>query len=100
MSEQESEDAVVEAPVDVVSQLTSVVADLDPDAMPINIITIVEWLEPDGSYSMSNIHTPMPVWHMRGMLSWAEDVAGIVMTSVESFDCSDGCECGECEDDD
>jgi hypothetical protein len=59
-----------EDPVQAVQQA---LAQIDTDAMVIGYACVVEWLEPDGSTAMSVLHTPMPPWHMHGLLTYGRD---------------------------
>lgn len=69
MSEESAE--LVPVPVDLIDRLQHVVGESDPDAMAISIVTVVEWMDSDGEYSMSLVHTPMPPWHMKGLMTFA-----------------------------
>lgn len=53
---------------DVIAEQLDTLAALDPAALLINFVTVVEWIEPDGSPSLSVIGTRMAPWHIKGLL--------------------------------
>lgn len=58
---------------DPISGIQSVLGEIDPEAMVASFVCIVEWLEPDGTSSLSLLHTPMPPWHRQGLLHYAQN---------------------------
>lgn len=64
---------------DPVGALQQTISRIEPDAMCIGFVCLIEWLEPDGSTTMSMLHTPMPPWHMTGMLHHAQDFSQPIM---------------------
>jgi hypothetical protein len=66
MAEEES----IPNPVDVIQET---VAQLDPSSMVVGFATVVEWLEEDGSHTMSIIHTDMAPWHLYGLMTFGRD---------------------------
>lgn len=67
----DEEEQVPEEYVDAVSIVQNVLAGLDPSALCTGFVAIVEWIEEDGSPSLSMVHSPMQPWHLNGMLSHA-----------------------------
>lgn len=62
-----------EAAPDPVRQIENALAELDPSSLVVGFATVVEWLEEDGSRSMSLVKTPMAPWHLHGLLTYARD---------------------------
>lgn len=62
-----------EAVVDPVVAIQEIVGSLDPSSMALSVVTVVEWLEEDGSRSMSVLHTPMAPWAYHGLMTYARD---------------------------
>lgn len=60
-----------EEPVGSVSKIQGVLADLDPSALCTGFVAVVEWIEEDGTSTLSMLHSPMPPWHLQGMLNHA-----------------------------
>lgn len=54
---------------DVIAEQLDTLSALDPNALLINFVTVVEWIEPDGSPSLSVIGTKMAPWHIKGLLA-------------------------------
>lgn len=73
MADQDDQPTEVEADEawDPVGLIQNALAEVDPDALVAGFICVVEWLEPDGTATMSLIHSPMPPWHREGMLKYA-----------------------------
>lgn len=71
-----------------VEQIQSILADLDPSSMVLGFVVVTEWLEDDGTRTMSVIHTDQPPWHLYGVLTYARDshIGGCVDYDVEDFD--------------
>lgn len=72
----EDEAEVVEddsPPRDLMAELMSQLAELDPTAMVLNFVTVVEWIEADGSPSFSTIGSQMPPWQAQGLMQYALD---------------------------
>lgn len=61
------------APSDVLALMLSTLANLDPTAMVTNFIGVVEWIEEDGSPTLSVLGTAMPPWHISGLLQHVMD---------------------------
>jgi hypothetical protein len=57
--------------VDNVSAVQNVLASLDPTALCTGFVAVVEWIEEDGSPTLSMIHSPMQPWHLNGVLDHA-----------------------------
>ena len=60
--------------VDPVSIIQDAIAKIGGDKSLCSGFAIVaEWLEDDGSTVLSVLHSPMPPWHMYGLLTYARD---------------------------
>lgn len=57
--------------IDAVAMVQSVLAALEPSAMCTGFVALAEWIEEDGSPSLSMVHSPMSPWHLKGMLDHA-----------------------------
>lgn len=57
--------------VDHVSEIQGVLANMDETALCTGFVAIVEWIEEDGTPTLSMIHSPMQPWHLQGMLQHA-----------------------------
>ena len=71
--EEPAAEAVEPVELDAVAGILNELARMSPDSLPVNFITLVEWLEPDGSGSFGFISTPMSPWLCEGMLKYALD---------------------------
>jgi hypothetical protein len=60
---------------DVIGTILNTVAELSPESMVQSFITVIEWVEPDGSYAISTIGTPMSPWLQHGLLTFARSQA-------------------------
>lgn len=60
-------------PQDPIVLIQNVVASLDPSAMVVGVAVAVDWMEEDGSRTMSVIHTSMPPWQLYGLMTYARD---------------------------
>ena len=58
-------------PRDFMGEIQDVFADLDPTALVASFICVVEWLEEDGSRSLTVLNTPMPPWTFDGLMRHA-----------------------------
>ena len=81
----EAEEAIeATQPDDVLARLLSLLGELDPSALVLNVVTVAEWLEPDGSPTLSVIGTPMAPWHVKGLLQEVlDDIA--MQSAVHNF---------------
>lgn len=71
---------------DHIQAVQSVLASLDPGAFCTGFVAIVEWIEEDGTPSLSMVHTPMPPWHMQGMLAHASKYHDMPVMIVDPND--------------
>lgn len=55
--------------VDVIAEQLDTLSAIDPNALLINFVTVVEWIEPNGEPSLSVIGTRMAPWHIKGLLA-------------------------------
>lgn len=70
------EDPQVEAsePLDPVQVLHDAIAQVaEGGAYCAGFVLGVEWLEEDGSRSLQVFHSPMPPWHLTGLLEYMKD---------------------------
>lgn len=58
---------------DPIVLIQNVVAELDPSALVVGLAVAVDWLEEDGSRSMTVMHTSMPPWQLHGLMTYARD---------------------------
>lgn len=61
------------AEVDPVQVIQNALSDMDPDSLCVGFATVVEWLEKDGSRSLSVLHTDMPPWQLYGLMTYGRD---------------------------
>lgn len=80
-----------------VQLVQNTLAELDPTAMCTGFVAVIEWIEEDGSPSLSMVHSPMPQWHLTGMLDHAQkyhDIPVMVLghgeDAVEEWEDEDG----------
>lgn len=73
-----------------IEQIQSILNAVDPDGgMCLSFALVCEWIEQDGSQSMSLIHTEMTPWHLFGLLTYGRNyhLAGAtMMTGLGEFD--------------
>lgn len=75
MDEDRNSEAVEQdGPVDPIALIQDALAQsVDDDSLCVGYACVAEWLEADGSNSISVVHTPMPPWHLDGLLSYARE---------------------------
>lgn len=56
-----------------IERIQAILAELDPSSMSLGFAVVAEWLEEDGSRSMSLLHTDMSAWHMYGLMTYARE---------------------------
>jgi hypothetical protein len=69
VGEEPTEEAVEEAVLDPVAQVLDLLSRYYPDSIPVNVMVITEWIEPDGSGDLSCWGTPMSPWLAKGLLA-------------------------------
>lgn len=62
-------------PLDPEQTVQAAIGSTDPTAMCVGFVAVAEWLEADGTLSMSVINSEMSPWQMYGLLSFARDAA-------------------------
>lgn len=73
MSEEPAEAAEERVPDPLTAIQEAISGFADDSSLCASFAVVVEWLEMDGSTTMSVIHSPMPPWHLFGLLSYARD---------------------------
>lgn len=74
---------------DAIALVQNTLAELDPSAMCTGFVAVIEWIEEDGSPTLSMVHSPMPPWHLHGMLNHAQkyhDLPVVVLGHGEDAD--------------
>lgn len=59
--------------LDPIVTIQNTLASLDTSALVAGFATIAEWIEEDGTRTLSILHTEMPPWHLHGLLTYARD---------------------------
>jgi hypothetical protein len=79
---------------DPLARMSDLLSELDRTALVVGFATVVEWLEADGSRSLSLLGTEMDPWHAYGLLTYGrQQLQGGGPIEVFEFD-------GEGEEDD
>lgn len=82
--QQPAEEAQPADPMQILQNAISQVA--DADSFCAGFAVVCEWLEGDGSRSLQVFHTPMPPWHLQGLLSYAQDAHCTPLVAVSDLE--------------
>ena len=67
------EDQDLPEPADFPGRMLALLGELDPDALVLNFVTVIEWMEPDGSGTFTTFNSRMTPWHVQGLMKYALD---------------------------
>lgn len=67
----EQDAAAPETQDPMVSVQNAIAATADDGGMLAGFVVVAEWIESDGSQALSVFHSPMPPWHLDGLLKYA-----------------------------
>lgn len=74
MSDDAESDETDEVLLDPLSELQAAIVNTDDeDAVLAGYAVVAEWIESDGTMTMTCITSPMPPWHLYGLLSFGRD---------------------------
>lgn len=78
-------------PLDPIAHIQNAIAStVDDGSLLTGYVVIAEWIETDGGNSISVFHTPMPPWHLDGLVRFGLDTQGGQMLPVlADFDFDD-----------
>ena len=69
--------------IDPLKTIQDAISTLDTEALCVGFASVIEWLEADGTTTLSVLHTPMPPWHLHGLLHYAESLEGTTMIDFD-----------------
>jgi hypothetical protein len=83
-----SEDATPQ--VDPLAVLQNAIAQVaDEGSLCTGFALVAEWIDADGSNSLQVFHSPMPVWHLHGLLSYAQETNCGPLVAVHELEFDD-----------
>lgn len=62
---------------------------VDDGSMCVGYALVAEWIEADGTQCVSVMHTPMPPWHLDGLLSYAKEWSSPAAMVPVAYDADD-----------